>query len=70
MGFAGIPILACIHSTSIDLLTGEQNLMQALMQAVHLVNPNLSSWNLRLDAFAKSGLPHRLRVDVTDGSVP
>jgi len=38
------------HIDSVNVTTGQQN----LMQAVRLVNRNLSSWTLRLEAFAKS----------------
>jgi hypothetical protein len=38
------------HIDSVNVTTGRQN----LMQAVRLVNRNLSSWTLRLEAFAKS----------------
>jgi hypothetical protein len=38
------------HIDSVNVTTGQQ----ILMQAVRLVNRNLSSWTLRLEAFAKS----------------
>jgi hypothetical protein len=38
------------HIDSVHVTTGQQN----LTQAVRLVNRKLSSWTLRLEAFAKS----------------